>query len=346
MSLKICIVTDAWHPQVNGVVRTLFTTVGELKKLGHDVTVIGPDQFKTYPLPTYKEIRVALFPGNQLALKLDALDPDCIHIATEGPLGLAARNYCVQKRLRFTTSYHTRFPEYIAERFPVPAGMLYPMVRWFHQPASAVMVATASIEKELQHKGFQRMVRWTRGVDTDLFHPRNEAFLDLPRPIMLYVGRVAVEKNIEEFLKIDTPGTKVMVGGGPQFEQISRKYPAVHFAGPKHGEELAKYYAAADVFVFPSLTDTFGLVILEALASGVPVAAYPVPGPLDVIGDAPVGCLDHDLKKAIEVAQNVSRETCREFALRYSWAAATQQFLSHLKPVKQLAQLAAGKAAA
>lgn len=339
MGLKICIVSDAWHPQVNGVVRTLSTTVSELKKLGHEVTVIGPDQFKTYPLPTYKEIRVALFPGNELAVKLDALDPDCIHIATEGPLGLAARNYCVQKRLRFTTSYHTRFPEYIAERFPIPAGVIYPMVRWFHQPASAVMVATQSIENELQQKGFQRMVRWTRGVDTDLFHPRGEVFLNLPRPIMLYVGRVAVEKNIEEFLKLDLPGTQVIVGGGPQFQEISRKYPKAHFAGPKHGEELAKYYAAADVFVFPSLTDTFGLVILESLASGVPVAAYPVPGPLDVIGDAPVGCLDKDLKKAIETALQIPRDRCREFALKYSWGAATQQFLSHLKPVKQLAQL-------
>ncbi|HRJ12159.1 MAG TPA: glycosyltransferase, partial [Alphaproteobacteria bacterium] len=190
MGFKICIVTDAWHPQVNGVVRTLSTTIAELKKRGHDVTVIGPDQFKTYPLPTYKEIRVALFVSNELTVKLDALDPDCIHIATEGPLGLAARNYCVQRRLRFTTSYHTRFPEYIAERFPVPAGAIYPMVRWFHQPASAVMVATPSIERELQQKGFQRMVRWSRGVDTELFHPRSDPFLDLPRPIMLYVGRV------------------------------------------------------------------------------------------------------------------------------------------------------------
>lgn len=346
MSLKICIVTDAWHPQINGVVRTLSTTVGELRKMGHEVTVIGPDQFKTYPLPTYKEIRVALFAANKLTLKLDALDPDCIHIATEGPLGLAARNYCVQKRLRFTTSYHTRFPEYIAERFPVPASIIYPMVNWFHRPASAVMVATASIERELQQKGFQRMVRWTRGVDTELFQPRSEEFLNLPRPIMLYVGRVAVEKNIQAFLDLDVPGTKVVVGGGPQFEEISRSYPKVHFAGPKHGEELAKYYAAADVFVFPSLTDTFGLVMLEALASGVPVAAFPVPGPLDVIGDTPVGCLNNDLKLAIETALRIPRESCREFALKYSWTAASQQFLSHLKPVKQLPQIQNAQAAA
>jgi len=338
MSLKICIVTDAWHPQVNGVVRTLMMTVGELKKLGHEVTVIGPDQFKTYPLPTYKEIRVALFAGPELLVKLEALDADCIHIATEGPLGLAARNYCVQRRLRFTTSYHTRFPEYIAERFPLPAGAIYPMVRWFHQPASAIMVATPSIERELQPHGFQRMVRWTRGVDTELFHPRDKSFLNLPRPIMLYVGRVAVEKNIQTFLDLDLPGTKLIVGGGPQFKKISRDYPNAVFVGPKHGEELARYYAAADVFVFPSLTDTFGLVILEALASGVPVAAFPVAGPIDVIGSAPVGCLDSDLKKAIETALRMPVDACREYALNYSWEAATVQFLSHLKPVKQLQQ--------
>jgi len=341
MALKICIVTDAWHPQVNGVVRTLTMTVGELKKLGHEVTVIGPDQFKTYPLPTYKEIRVALFAGQELFLKLEALDPDCIHIATEGPLGLAARNYCVQRRLRFTTSYHTRFPEYIAERFPVPAALLYPMVQWFHRPASAIMVATPSIERELQPHGFQRMVRWTRGVDTDLFYPRDEGFLNLPHPIMLYVGRVAVEKNIQAFLDLDMPGTKVIVGGGPQFQQISRKYPNAVFTGPKHGEELARYYAAADVFVFPSLTDTFGLVILEALASGVPVAAFPVPGPVDVIGDAPVGCLHSNLQIAIETALQIPHAACREYAMHFSWPAATQQFLSHLKPVKQLEQQAA-----
>ena len=338
MNLKICIVTDAWHPQVNGVVRTLTMTVNELKKLGHEVTVVGPDQFKTYPLPTYKEIRVALFASQELVVKLEALDPDCIHIATEGPLGLAARNYCVQRRLRFTTSYHTRFPEYVAERFPIPASFVYPLVTWFHRPASAVMVATPSIERELQPHGFQRMVRWTRGVDTDLFHPRDEKFLDLPRPIHLYVGRVAVEKNIQAFLDLSLPGTKLVVGGGPQFDSISKKYPDVMFVGPKHGEELAKYYAAADVFVFPSLTDTFGLVILEALACGVPVAAYPVAGPLDVIGDAPVGCLNEDLKVAIEMALKIPRGQCRAYALNYSWEAATKQFLSYLKPVKQLEQ--------
>lgn len=314
-------------------------TVNELKKLGHAVTVIGPDQFKTYPLPTYKEIRVALFAAAELAVKLEALDPDCIHIATEGPLGLAARNYCVQRRLRFTTSYHTRFPEYVAERFPVPASLVYPMIRWFHQPASAVMVATPSIERELQPHGFQRMVRWTRGVDTDLFHPRDENFLpDLPRPIHLYVGRVAVEKNIDAFLNLSLPGTKIIVGGGPQFESISKKYPDAIFTGPKHGEELARYYAAADVFVFPSLTDTFGLVILEALACGVPVAAFPVAGPLDVIGDSPVGCLNADLKTAIDAALKIPRDQCRQYALTFSWQAATQQFLSYLKPVKQLEQ--------
>jgi glycosyltransferase involved in cell wall biosynthesis len=336
--MKICIVTDAWHPQINGVVRTLNTTVMELKKLGHQVTVIGPDQFKTYPLPTYKEIRIALFPGAALALKLDALDPDCIHISTEGPLGLAARNYCVKRRLRFTTSYHTRFPEYIAERIPVPAALIYPMVRWFHRPASAVMIATASIERELAVKGFQRMVRWSRGVDTELFHPRQENFLDLPRPIMLYVGRVAIEKNIEAFLDLDLPGSKLIVGGGPQFESISRKYPNAHFVGPKHGEDLARYYAVADVFVFPSLTDTFGLVLLEALASGTPVAAFPVAGPLDVIGDAPVGCLNNNLHFAITEALKIPRSECVTFAQGYSWHAATQQFLSHLKPVKQMLQ--------
>ena len=313
-------------------------TVEHLRAYGHEVTVIGPDQFKTFPLPTYKEIRIAPFAAPELIIKLDALDPDCIHIATEGPLGLAARNYCIKNRLRFTTSYHTRFPEYVAKRFPIPADWIYPMVRWFHQPASAVMVATQTIEKELLGHGFQRLVRWTRGVDTELFRPRDKSFLDYPRPIQLYVGRVAIEKNIRAFLDVDTPGTKVVVGGGPQFEEIRRAYPHVVFVGPKHGEELAKYYAAADVFAFPSLTDTFGLVMLESLASGVPVAAFPVAGPIDVIGDAPVGALDNDFKAALERALLIAPDPCRAFALNYSWDAAMLQFLSHLKPVRQLEQ--------
>lgn len=331
--MKILIVTDAWHPQINGVVRTLSITADELTKREHEVVILGPDQFRTYPLPTYKEIRVAYYAGGELKNQIHEIKPDAIHIATEGPIGIAARNYCVRRGLHFTTSYHTKFPEYINKRFPfLPTGWVYAFLRWFHEPSSAVMVATPTVEAELQKNKFKRLVRWSRGVHTDLFHPREDDGLlhQYPRPIQLYVGRVAVEKNIGAFLDTKQPGTKVVVGGGPQLKQFEKDYPDVVFTGPKQGEELHRLYAAADVFVFPSLTDTFGLVLLEALASGLPVAAYPVAGPLDVITDPAIGCLDKDLDIAIAKAVTLDRAACRAFAEKYSWEAATDQFLDNL----------------
>lgn len=334
-SLNIAIVTDAWAPQVNGVVRTIGRTRDELVAAGHRPTILSPQSFRSIPCPTYPEIRLAIFPYRRLAARLDALAPDAIHIATEGPLGIAARRYCLRRGLPFTTAYHTRFPEYVAARFGLPLGLSYAWLRRFHNAAQATMVATASVEAELATKGFQRIKRWSRGVDTRLFRPRphaNEArpLGDLPHPIHLYVGRLAVEKNIEAFLTLDLPGSQVVIGDGPQYQDLKARFPRAHFLGKQVGEDLAKLYAAADVFVFPSLTDTFGLVILEAMASGVPVAAYPVAGPKDIIREGVSGALDGDLGVAIARARLLPRAPCRVEAERFSWAAATQQFLSNL----------------
>lgn len=330
--MNILIVTDAWYPQVNGVVRTISTVCRELQAMGEVVEVIGPDRFRTVPMPTYPEIRLAVAAGRSLRKMIDQMWPNAIHIATEGPLGHAARRYCLKRRIPFTTAYHTRFPEYLRDRAPIPLSWSYAVVRRFHRPAAAVMVATPSIERALEARGFTNLKRWTRGVDTDLFRPRDKSFLSDPRPISMCVGRVAVEKNIESFLALSLPGTKYVVGDGPQLAELKERYPEVRFVGSQHGEDLARYYAAADVFVFPSKTDTFGLVLLEALASGVPVAAYPVPGPLDVLGDTDVGCLDENLEQAVLKALTVSPERCREFALTYSWRASAEQFLHNLKP--------------
>lgn len=341
--MKILIVTDAWHPQVNGVVRTLTTTRQELERLGHAVEVIAPDRFRTVPMPTYPEIRLALKPGARLVRMIDAMAPDAIHIATEGPLGLAARRYCLKRGVPFTTAYHTRFPEYVRDRFPVPLRLSYALVRRFHAPASAVMVATPSIEQDLIGRGFRNIKRWSRGVDTELFTPAaadpDRDFLDLPRPIFMSVGRVAVEKNIEAFLSLDLPGSKVVVGDGPQLDELKARFPGVRFVGARHGTDLARHYAAADVFVFPSRTDTFGLVLLEALASGLPVAAYPVPGPLDVVGGSDAAVLDEDLGKAALAALDIPREACRRHALRFSWSASAEQFLNNLRPLRGLPPL-------
>lgn len=331
--MKLLIVSDAWHPQVNGVVRTLATTRTELERMGHQVEVIGPDRFRTLPMPTYPEIRLALAPARRLRGMIEAFRPDAIHIATEGPLGLAARRYCLKRRLPFTTAYHTRFPEYLRDRVPVPLALSYALVRRFHAPAHAMMVATASIEGDLSARGFTNIRRWSRGVDTDLFHPRDKAMLNhLPRPIHVYVGRVAVEKNIEAFLALDLPGSKLVVGDGPQKAELMARFPDVHFVGAKHGEDLARHYAASDIFVFPSRTDTFGLVLLEALASGLPVAAYPVPGPLDVVGDSPAGVLDADLRRACLAAATIDPAICVAHAHRFSWQACARQFLANLQP--------------
>jgi glycosyltransferase involved in cell wall biosynthesis len=329
--MRILLVTDAWHPQVNGVVRTLTTLKGELQAAGHDVIYITPDQFRTVPCPTYSEIRLAVLPGKKMGRMIESFRPCVVHIATEGTLGVAARKYCLKREIPFTTAFHTKFPEYLHARFRVPTKWTYKAMRWFHGKAANVMVATQTIENELSGHGFTNIRRWSRGVDTELFKPRAKDFLNLPRPIMLYVGRVAVEKNIEAFLRLNKPGTKLVVGDGPQLALLQKKYPSVVFAGAKQGEELARHFAAADVFVFPSLTDTFGLVLLEALASGIPVAAFPVPGPLDVIGEAPVGCLDHDLSRAVDVALTRDPAACRAHAETFSWAACTQQFLANVR---------------
>lgn len=341
--LKICVVSDAWYPQINGVVRTLDTVRHELRRLGHRVYMITPDRFLTVPCPTYPEIRLAVGSGWKLAALFDRIQPDAIHIATEGPLGFAARRHCLRQGLPFTTAYHTNFPEYIMLRTGIPEQWLYSLVRRFHAPSSGMMVATASIRAQLEARGFRNIRSWSRGVDTELFRPRPDADLGLPRPVQLYVGRVAVEKNLEAFLAVDRPGTKVVVGDGPALGDLKAAYPDVVFAGFKQGEELAAYYAAADVFVFPSMTDTFGLVMLEALASGTPVAALPVAGPLDVIGrggrgvvdgfDAPIGCLDDDLAVAIDRALTATAEDCRRYALNFSWHQCTLQFLHNLRPL-------------
>lgn len=330
--LHVAVVSDAWYPQVNGVVRTLATTAGELAEMGHKVTFVTPERFRTVPCPTYPEIRLALFPDRRMAELLDAAHPCAIHIATEGPLGHAARRYCLARGLSFTTAYHTRFPEYVFARIGVPVAWTYRLMRRFHAPSSGVMVATASMRRELEANGFTNIRDWTRGVDVSLFHPR-PSILDLPRPIQIYVGRVAVEKNIEAFLAVDHPGTKVVVGDGPQRAELQRRYPEAVFVGPKSGEELAAHYASADVFVFPSRTDTFGLVLIEALASGVPVAAYPVPGPLDVIADSGAGVLDEDLARAVAGALRIDRGVARARGLTFTWWRAAEMFVENLEPL-------------
>ncbi|MAJ63595.1 MAG: alpha-mannosyltransferase [Alphaproteobacteria bacterium] len=330
--MRMIIVTDAWHPQVNGVVRTIERTVQELEKRGHECLVIDPSGFRTIAAPTYPEIRLALFPYRRLAAMLDALPqaPTKLHIATEGPLGWAARKYCLRHNLPFSTAYHTKFPEYLAARAPIPTAWTYAMMRRFHARSSSVMVATPTLEKLLADNGFSNLNIWTRGVDTEMFRPREPLPLDLPRPIALYVGRVAIEKNIEAFLKADFPGSKLVVGNGPALEELQQRYPDVSFAGARQGEELAQYYASGDVFAFPSLTDTFGLVMLEALACGMPVAAYPVTGPLDILKGSDVAVLGEDLSTSLQQALTIDRQKCRDFALGYSWAAATDQFEANM----------------
>jgi glycosyltransferase involved in cell wall biosynthesis len=328
--MKILIVSDAWLPQINGVVRTLMTTKAILDNMGHEVRTITPDLFRTIPCPTYPEIRLAFPRLKKIKQIIEHFRPDYIHIATEGPLGLAARRYCRKRAIAFTTSFHTKYPEYIHARFCIPIALTYRLLRWFHGLSTNVMVATTGMYQDLEKRGFKNLAYWQRGVDVELFRPQPKNFLSEPRPIFLYVGRVAVEKNIEAFLKLDLPGTKLVVGDGPQLESLRAKYPQVKFVGAKMGQELSRYYAAADVFVFPSRTDTFGLVLLEALASGVPVAAYPVTGPLDIIKGAGVGCLDEDLGRAAHEALRFSPEHCRKHAMKFSWQACTEQFLKNL----------------
>ncbi len=326
----LLIATDAWRPQVNGVVRSIERLVEELPRLGGEVTILSPGWFRTIPLPTYSEIRLAIARPSTFARHIEDIKPDAIHIATEGPVGFGVRRWCLRNHRRFTTSYHTRFPEYIAKRVPLPLNWTYSVLRRFHNAGNGCMVATPTLHGELSRRGFDNLMHWTRGVDGNLFRPREDAHLPFAGPIFLYVGRVAVEKNLEAFLALDLPGSKVVVGDGPDFAKLKAAYPDVHFLGVMTGETLAKAYAASDVFVFPSRTDTFGMVLLEALAAGVPVAAYPVAGPLDVIGPAPVGVLDEDLRKAALAALEIPRERCREFALEHSWEASARQFVDNV----------------
>jgi glycosyltransferase involved in cell wall biosynthesis len=330
--MRLLIVTDAWLPQINGVVRTHQSLKAHLERKGVEIKLITPQDFKTIPCPSYPEIRLSILPNRKVARLIRAFRPSAIHISTEGPLGIAARKFCMKHGLPFTTAFHTRFPEYVEARTKIPARYTNLIMKWFHKPSRAIMTATKSLRDELRAQGFDNVVTWTRGIDTDLFHPREKLFQDLPRPLFMYVGRVAVEKNIKAFLDLDLPGSKVVVGDGPQLEQLKKEYEDATFVGMKEGDELAAHYASADVFVFPSLTDTFGLVLLEALASGVPVAAYPVTGPKDVIGDAPVGKLDTDLKSACLEAFKADPVTCREYALNFSWDACTHMFLDNLSP--------------
>jgi glycosyltransferase involved in cell wall biosynthesis len=343
--MHITIVTDAWFPQVNGVVRTLSMVGEKLVDMGNTVTFITPSDFRTVPCPTYPEIRLALLPDRKMASLIEAAQPSAIHIATEGPLGHAARAYCIRHNLPFTTAYHTKFPEYIRARTLIPVSWSYAVMRRFHGKSQGVMVATESLRAELEYRGIRNVKPWTRGVDIDAFRPQ-PAVLDLPRPISMYVGRVAVEKNIGAFLALKLPGTKVVVGDGPQREELARIYPDAVFVGSKSGQDLARHYASADVFVFPSRTDTFGLVLIEAMACGVPVAAYPVPGPMDVIGDSGAGVLDDDLARAVEGALAIDRDIPRNHALGFTWERCAEVFLENLAPFDSLGQKSASRDAA
>lgn len=328
--MRILIASDAWAPQINGVVVTLRNTIRELERLGHTVGTITPDGYPTIPCPTYPEIRLAMFPGRGVGREIERFAPDAIHIATEAPLGLATRKHCLRTGRPFTTAYHTQFPEYIHARSRLPVDITYRWMKWFHRPSKALMVATPDIRRRLDDRGFSNLAMWSRGVDTDLFRPREREPLRSQRPIFLYVGRVAVEKNIEAFLMLDLPGEKWVVGDGPARASLEARYADAHFFGAKTGEDLAYYYAQADVFVFPSRTDTFGLVMLEAMASGTPVAAFPVSGPIDVVTPGVTGFLEENLGKAATAALDLDRTAVRNHALSHSWERATMQFVGAL----------------
>jgi glycosyltransferase involved in cell wall biosynthesis len=328
--MRIVIATDAWAPQVNGVVTSLQQTRDELVAQGHEVLMITPEGRRSIPCPTYPEIRLALFPGRRIARELDAFRPDCIHIATEGTIGLSVRRYCRRRRLAFTTAYHTQFPEYVRARFPIPLSWTVRFLRWYHGPAIRTMVPTPAIKRLLEDRGFSGVVIWSRGVSTDVFRPDEPFRYELPRPVWVYVGRIAVEKNIEHFLGLELPGSKVVIGDGPDRSRLMKTHPDCHFTGYKFGTELAAHLAGADVFVFPSVTDTFGLVMLEAMACGLPVAAQPVTGPVDVVRHGVTGILDRDLARACREALVLDRNACRAYAESRSWERSTRQFVSHL----------------
>jgi glycosyltransferase involved in cell wall biosynthesis len=333
---RILIVTDAWLPQVNGVVRTLQAVRAELEKEGHRVEVISPELFRSIPCPTYAEIRLALATRRAVGARIEAFAPDSLHIATEGPLGLAARRWCLKRDYAFTTAYHTQFPQYLAKRTKLPPRLFWRYITWFHRPAHAVMASTATLRAELHANGLAATRLWGRGVDLDCFRPdmaAHPALAGLARPIQLYVGRVAVEKNIEAFLASPHPGSKIVVGDGPALAGLRRKYPEARFLGALRGDLLAAAYAGADVFVFPSRTDTFGLVMIEALACGTPVAAYPVPGPIDVLNEA-VGAMDEDLAAATAAALTRDRAACAAYGGAFNWQASARQFRGALVPLR------------
>jgi glycosyltransferase involved in cell wall biosynthesis len=328
--MRILVATDAWNPQVNGVVRSLESVARALREFGVEIEFLTPQGFASVPLPTYAEIRIALASRKAVEKRLEGAAIDHIHIATEGPVGFATRHHCLRAKRLFTTSYHTRFPEYIATRTRIPEALTYALLRRFHNAGAGVMVSTASLADDLTKRGFQRLMHWSRGVDHRQFTPAKAATFDLPRPIFLYAGRLAPEKNVEAFLELDLPGSKVVVGDGPSGRALQTNYPDTHFLGTLVGDALAVQYASADVFVFPSRTDTFGMVLIEALASGLPVAAFPVPGPLDVIGTSGAGVLDVDLRAACLAALDIPRDTCRAHALTYTWAKSARQFLDNI----------------
>lgn len=328
--MRLLIATDACRPQVNGVVQTYERLNEQLLSWGHEVEFISPDGFRTVPLPTYPEIRLALITPGQARRRIAAFKPDHIHIATEGPVGLATRAYCVNRRTPFTTSYHTRFPEYLTVRVPVvPVRWGYAFERWFHNAGAGIMVSTHSLLSELEGKGLKHLMPWSRGVDTELFRPRNVRLFGR-QPVFLYVGRVSVEKNLKAFLDLDLPGRKVVVGSGPQLAALKAAYTETVFTGPLLGEGLAEAFASSDVFVFPSRTDTFGVVLLEALASGVPIAAFPVTGPRDVVLHGKVGYLGEDLREATLQALTMDRAACRDYALGFSWETCARQFMCNI----------------
>lgn len=336
--MRILLVTDAWHPQVNGVVRTLTRTLQGLRDRGHEVMCLTPESHRTMAMPTYPEIRLALVTPGKVSRRISAFEPECVHIATEGPLGWLARQHCLKHGLAFTTSFHSRFPEMLVNRLPVPGleRMAYSLLRRFHAPATATLVPTPTVTRRLAGLGFSNLKTWTRGVDTDLFKPSTtDMFEGLARPVLLCAGRVAVDKNIEAFLETDVPGSKVVVGDGPQLADLKQRYPGSVFTGYRTGDHLARTLASADVFVFPSRTDTFGLVMLEALACGVPVAAYPVEGPIDVITSPRAGVLDNDLSLAMSKALTLDRQDCIDFAKTFSWDRVTDQFEASLVPANR-----------
>ena len=329
--MRVLIATDAWYPQINGVVRSIERMMEHASAAGAEVVLLTPQDFRSVPLPSYPEIRLALCRPARVAKLIVRLQPTHIHIPTEGPIGHVTRRLCLRYDLPFTTCYHTRLPEYVRTRLPIPTSFTYKLMRRFHNAAAATMVATDSLAEELRGHGFARLVRWSRGVDTTIFTPDRRRDLGMPGPVFLYVGRLAVEKSVEDFLRLELPGSKVVVGDGPARQQLAAAYPEVHFLGTRTGLDLAAIYASADVFVFPSRTDTFGMVLLEALASGLPIAAYPTPGPLDVVGTSGTGMLDTDLGLAARAALAVPREACRAHALTFSWQASAAAFFGHIE---------------